>query len=95
MAIPTSAEAMGQVFSEITVSYETRKTLSEAVFIAARDLLVEIEKEHCAELMATGNAEITDWDDFRGNGVSPNQSGINDDVQAKGEALYTALNALS
>lgn len=95
MAIPASAEAMGQIFSEITVAYETRLDRINTIITAARNLLIAIHEENTAEVLATGNATITNWDDFRGNGVQPALMGINEDVQVKGEALYAALDALS
>jgi len=97
MAIPSTAEAMGQAFSAVSVSYATRLTLINDIREAVNALHIAIENESVAEVLATDNASIKDgeWDEFRGNGVSPNQNGINDVVQAKGELLFTALNALS
>ena len=91
-----TAEAFGEAFSEITVAHATRETQINAILDAARALYYALEEEGDAEILATGNASITsgEWDKFRGNGISPHQSGINDDVQAKGEALWTAVEAI-
>ena len=97
MSIPSTAEAMGEAFSDVSVSYATRLTHINDLREAANALYLAIEDESKAEVLATNNASIKDgeWDKFRGNGISPNQSGINDTVQAKGELLFTALDAIS
>lgn len=91
-----TAQEFGQAFSEITVSHSTRIDQINAILDAARNLYYAIDQEIHAETLATDNASITsgEWDKFCGNGISPNQSGINDDVQAKGAALWTAVEAI-
>lgn len=91
-----TAQAFGEAFSEVAISHATRIDQINAVLDAARNLYYSIDQEIHAETLATGNASIIvgEWDKFRGNGISPNQSGINDDVQAKGAALWTAVEAI-
>jgi hypothetical protein len=91
MSIPASAEAMGQVFSEITVTHETRLEKINALLDAVRNLYYSIDKEIHAETLAQANQPTTPtWAQFRGNGVGTPE-GINSDVQTQGEALYDAL----
>jgi hypothetical protein len=96
MSIPASAEAMGQAFSEITVTHETRLEKINALLDAVRNLYYSIDKEIHAETLAQANQPTTPtWDQFRGNGVGATPDGINTDVQTQGEALWTMLNTLA
>lgn len=95
MTFPASAEAMGQVFSEIAVSHETRLEKIDLVLDAVRNLYGAINQEVHAETLAQNNQPTAPtWDQFRGNGVAPAPEGINTAVQTAGEALWTILNAL-
>jgi hypothetical protein len=92
----TNGTDFGKAFSEVSVLHETRLAQINSILDAARNLYYALDQEIAAETLATNNASIKEgeWDKFRGNNVSPNQSGINDEVQSKGAALWDAIDAI-
>ena len=98
MPVPADRTEMGQKFSDITVSHETRLEQINSILYAARQLYSAIDAEIAAETTAALVDEYVDptWDDFRANGTEgePIVHGINDPVQERGAELYDAIAAL-
>ena len=98
----TDKVTFGEAFSDTAVEHTDRMTLINAILEATRDLYTAITDEIEAENLALNNkpTAVTSgsgdaWDDFRGNGpTTTNEVGLNSSVQAKGEALFDALDAL-
>jgi len=93
----TTAENFGLQFSALNIDQSSRLAKMETLTSTLYALQDALQHENEAELLATGNPALAgegEWDEFRGNGVGANPEGINVDVQAHAEALFTAMNAI-
>ena len=89
-----NAEDFGKAFSAVAVVHATRLTNIASLLDATRTLYSAIEEEIQAETLAANNQPSTpSWANFRANGTA-GTDGINNDVQDKAEALWTAFNAI-